>query len=282
MDISADFTARSFQSDRTEMADCARLSEVILPSLLLSPVERERFEVKSDKNQALREIREYGTLWRYTEVFRDPSISQLPQLLDSHPSHHIPIYSYGCSTGQEPYSLHLVLRQHFGVDYHTRFPIAAFDLDVHSLGMARSGCLLVESGEGASEMIQLLRLAASGIEIAEVLESTTLVKIPDHRRVTFSRGDVRKESFNFSGPVVIFLQNVLYHLVFDEQFAVMDRLCSLSAGSIVCLGSDTFTDRAAASILKTSKAFSRIGELKNVLIRRDPPIEPSATLREVV
>jgi chemotaxis methyl-accepting protein methylase len=276
MGAQSNHTLNDSRPPKTEMQDNSDLSRCIVPSRVLSEEQRERFEVKSNMSRALREIRECGFLWNYTELFRDASITKLPELLRAYSYSRLPIYSFGCSTGHEPYSLHLVLRDHFGADYHLRFPITGCDLDADCIDTARSGRLLIDYDEALSGQNRLPYWAERGLVVEKVSYEKKLVTVPEHRQVRFVRSDFSKELSEVSGPAAIFLQNVLYHLSFDDQFAVMDRLCSLPEGSIVCLGSKTFTDRAAASILRASGAFSRICELKNALMRRGRSIS-SAT-----
>jgi len=255
MNASRNHAASDPRQPKTEMQDNSDLSRCILPSRVLSEEQRARFEAKSNKSAALREIRERGFLWNYTELFRDPSIAKLPELLCSYSYSHLPIYSFGCSTGHEPYSLHLVLRDHFGADYHLRFPITGCDLNADCIDTARSGRLLIDYDEALSGQNRLLYWAERGLVVEKVSYEKKLVTVPEHRQVRLVKGDFRKGLAEISGPAAIFLQNILYHLSFDDQFTVMDQLCSLPEESIVCLGSKTFTDRAAASILCAAARF---------------------------
>lgn len=275
MGVRSSHTVQQSRQSIAEISDRSHVSQLIPPSRVLSADQRQRFESKSNMNQAIREIRECGILWNYTEAFRDRSIFQLPRLIRKCSYQRLPIYSIGCSTGQEPYSLHLVLRESFGDDYSERFPITGYDCDEACIDSARTGCLHIDSRDDSSEMTCLRRWMHRGIRIDRLGNEHKLVTVPDYHKVTFEKKNVKEELFDYSAPTAIFLQNVLYHLSFEGQFNVMDRLCSLPARSIVCLGTDTFTDRIAASILCKSGAFSRVCELKNMLMRRDSSIDSS-------
>lgn len=267
MSVLPNMSSMIHREEGAGFVDSLGISELIMPSKVLSEEQRERFITKSNQSQILRDCRELGILWKYTEAFRDRSISQLPDLLIQLKYSILPIYSYGCSSGQEPYSLHLVLRKQFGQDYDSRFPITAYDRDASCIEMARSGQIVIEGSKDSHELVQLLKSAPGEIQVTLRSDYRRSAAIPDFKKVKFVKGDLRQQRFEFSQPVATFMQNVLYHLSFDEQFCVMDNLCQMPVGSLLCLGTDTFTDRAIASILTTSGAFSRIGALKNVLIR---------------
>jgi chemotaxis protein methyltransferase CheR len=87
----------------------------------------------------LEELRRFLTI-KVTEFFRDPPVFDyltrniLPDLLAR--SHRLRIWSTGCSTGGEPYSMALVLRE---LSPYARHTILATDIDEVSLVKARAG-----------------------------------------------------------------------------------------------------------------------------------------------
>ncbi|CAK0763192.1 chemotaxis protein methyltransferase CheR [Gammaproteobacteria bacterium] len=81
-----------------------------------------------------------------TYFFREPEQIRLvidtllPRLLTNRPANKpIRIFSVGCSTGEEPYSIALALHEKFGDTGTNRFQIIAGDLDQQALGKAREG-----------------------------------------------------------------------------------------------------------------------------------------------
>ena len=87
----------------------------------------------------LDELRRFLTI-KVTEFFRDPLMFDhltrniLPQLLAK--NHRLRIWSTGCSTGGEPYSMALILRE---LSPYARHTILATDIDEVSLAKARVG-----------------------------------------------------------------------------------------------------------------------------------------------
>jgi chemotaxis protein methyltransferase CheR len=76
------------------------------------------------------------------EALRD---SLLPGLQAGAPDRRIRIWSAGCSTGQEPYSLAMHLESRWGADWHRRFEITATDLSARQVAHARDGAYDRES-----------------------------------------------------------------------------------------------------------------------------------------
>lgn len=80
-----------------------------------------------------------------TYFFREPEqlrlIQQLlvPEIMAKGPQRPVRILSAGCSTGEEPYSIAIMLREAFGPDSMSRFSIAGVDIDASALAAARRG-----------------------------------------------------------------------------------------------------------------------------------------------
>jgi len=246
---------------------------VILPSQLLTQSERTEFETSSNSIRFLQSVREDGILWTSTNFLRHESMKTLPDLLPIDRIKKIPIISYCCSTGEEPYTLHLLLRTRFGADYYKRLPIQAFDLDQRALSTARLGeitCDLNNDRQLLAEMRKNSKFIKSlGLEFFVKNDDQKIhAKIPDFEKVTFERRDIRLDPLEFDSPVAIFIQNAIYHLKFEDQFALMDKLCTLPSGSLLYLGLDTITDRLFSEMLPKTGAFSTATTFTNVLSRR--------------
>ncbi len=87
---------------------------------------------------------------RVTGFFRDPdSWRRLGDLLDSDPVGREPprqAWSMGCSTGEEAWSLALLIRQRIGPD-RSGFRVLGSDLDETALRFAEAGCYSAAAGE---------------------------------------------------------------------------------------------------------------------------------------
>ena len=248
-------------------------NRVILPSQLLTSAERADFEDRSNNHVFFRSFREDGLLCRYTNFLRHESMKTLPDLLSQEPSQKMPIISYCCSTGEEPYTLHLLLRARYGSDYNTRFPISAYDLDEYVLETAKLGeisCHRVNDQQLLAELRNDANFAQSlGLKFYVTNDDMRMqAKVPDFHKVTFEKRDITLDPLEFDTPVAIFIQNAIYHLQFNAQFALMDKLCALPSDSLLYLGGDSITDRLIAEILPRTNAFSTATQFPNVLKRR--------------
>ncbi|MFU8819585.1 MAG: CheR family methyltransferase, partial [Desulfurivibrio sp.] len=80
-----------------------------------------------------------------TYFFREPEYLRLvvdrivPELLENRRDQPVRIVCAGCATGEEPYSLAMLLDQRFGAESRRRFLIAAADIDATAIAAARRG-----------------------------------------------------------------------------------------------------------------------------------------------
>ncbi len=82
-----------------------------------------------------------------TYFYREPEHLRLlidylaPELLRTRsPGRPVRILCVGCATGEEPYSIRIALREHWGLQADRDFAIAGADLDREALAAARRGC----------------------------------------------------------------------------------------------------------------------------------------------
>lgn len=80
-----------------------------------------------------------------TYFFREPEHLKLvietliPELLEQHDCSPLKIISAGCSTGEEPYSIAMLLREQYGVESARLFKITGIDIDAQAISAARNG-----------------------------------------------------------------------------------------------------------------------------------------------
>ncbi len=79
-----------------------------------------------------------------TYFFREPDhldlmVDLLPQLLAGRGHRRVRIVSAGCSTGEEPYSIAMLLRERFGADSERLFAITGVDIDSQVIAAAKQG-----------------------------------------------------------------------------------------------------------------------------------------------
>jgi chemotaxis protein methyltransferase CheR len=124
----------------------------------------------------------------------------------------IRVWSAGCSTGQEPYSLAMLLLAHFPAAAGWEIEIIATDLSTRVLSVAKKG---IWPAKGASE-IPLEYLKA--FMLKGVGEKTGQIKAAPELRslVKFYRVNLNSPSYPFVGKFdLIFCRNVLIY--FDER-----------------------------------------------------------------
>ena len=92
-----------------------------------------------------------------SQFFRNPSLFDalqtklLPQLVQRSAGQLVRLWSVGCSAGQEPYSLAMLLSESFDSDKKPgRFEILATDIDNRMLALAASGCYEEQALQGIS------------------------------------------------------------------------------------------------------------------------------------
>jgi chemotaxis protein methyltransferase CheR len=134
------------------------------------------------------------------------------------------VWSAGCSTGEEPYTLAMVLSDVAGLYPSFRFSILATDISTKVLDRAREAVYDAE------------RVAAVPLPMKQkyLLRSkdpgTAIVRIAPELRslVQFKRLNLMEEAFSFSEPVdVIFCRNVIIYFDRKTQEQLITRFCKV-------------------------------------------------------
>jgi chemotaxis protein methyltransferase CheR len=187
-----------------------------------------------------------------TSFFRDPEVFEffqnefLPKF--TKPSIPIKIWTAACSTGQEPYSLAMILAQLKDAGVPHIYDILVSDFSERVLKLAQSGIysqLEVQRGLPASLLARYFDQIAG--------ENTHLPKFkvkPDlTRHMTFKRINLL-DPWLHKGPFdIIFCRNVLIYQDVENKRRVIDRLASLlGPGGFLILG-------GAESLLGLSNRF---------------------------
>ena len=124
----------------------------------------------------------------------------------------IRIWSAGCSTGEEPYSLAMLLLKHFPVDKGWEIEVLGTDISTRVLEKAREAIYpLDKAKEIPAEHLRSYMLKGKG-------ERKDVMKVsPDlHRVVRFARVNLHADSYPILGSFdLIFCRNVLIY--FDEE-----------------------------------------------------------------
>lgn len=173
-----------------------------------------------------------------TSFFRHaPAFEALPRLLQARlesGQRHLRLWSAGCSTGEEPYSMAMVALDALPLDGGASVEILGSDLSERSLAAARQGHYKLRRIRSIPErhLRRHLTLPADGREgFARIGQEL--------------RGLVRFESVNLAGPLpsamdlqdVVLCQNVLIYFQAQDRVGVVHRLCEqLAPGGFLLLG----------------------------------------------
>lgn len=124
----------------------------------------------------------------------------------------IHIWSAGCSTGEEPFTIAMVMKRYLPPSYH--FDILASDISLKSLMVARQAVYDESRMQGIPEDYLHEYFVQNGRSFQVKKEITDLVKFDYHNL----KNDAKRSDFD-----VLFCRNVLIY--FDEaaQKAVVDR-----------------------------------------------------------
>jgi two-component system CheB/CheR fusion protein len=217
-----------------------------------------------------------------TEFFRDPAEfdlleRELPKLFEGKgPGDHVRVWVLGCATGEEAYSIAMLLAEHVAtLDEPPAVQIFATDLDARALGSARAG----RYAAAIAEHVKPERLARWFIK-----EGDTYCVTRELREMCiFSPHNLIKDA-PFSRIDLLSCRNLLIYLNTDLQDRVIPIFhFSLRPGGILFLGS-------SESVTRHQKLFSPV-DRKNRLFRRvetatrilpEFPLSPRTGRREVV
>ena len=171
-----------------------------------------------------------------TQMFRDPLFFRLlreeilPGMADRH---HLKIWSAGCSTGEEAYSLAIILRE-LGLEDRSR--IYATDINQEGLNKAEKGILPLENMKEYSANY----FESGGIaSLSDYLTTGFHASIMDpslNKRILFSDHNLVTDH-SFGEMDLIICRNVLIYFSQELQDRVLDVFIdSMAPGGTLCLG----------------------------------------------
>lgn len=159
------------------------------------------------------------------------------------------VWSAACSTGQEPYSFVIMLRDHFPELASWRVSVLATDLSVDVLARAREGVYSqIEANRGlpAKAMVSHFRQEGTGWKLNDDIRAAV---------------EFREMNLVRPWPVmpkmdVIFLRNVMIYFDVDTKKAILSRVAKvLNPDGYLILG-------AAETTLNLDDSFRRVESLK--------------------
>jgi chemotaxis protein methyltransferase CheR len=186
------------------------------------------FDLINKDDKLYKEFIDFLTI-NVTEFFRTPEkfvelqTTVLPELLKKNAR--LSIWSAGCSTGAEPYSLAMILDE---LTPHTKHRIIATDLDSEMLTKAAKGQFVSNELKNVSPS----RLA----KYFKPCEGGALVNDDIKKRVEFKRHNLLLDSFE-SNLDIIFCRNVVIYFTEEAKEALYRRFFgALRSGGVLFVG----------------------------------------------
>ncbi len=156
------------------------------------------------------------------DFFTQYAFPELIQKLKARNSRDIRIWSAGCSSGEEPYLLVILMMEALGKDYaNWDAGILATDISMKVLEIARKGVY-------EKERLDLLPDQYKKKYFTRINENQYEIKPIVKREVTLGRFNLMNETYPFKKPFhMIFCRNVMIY--FDEQTRekVVNRFCNV-------------------------------------------------------
>lgn len=160
-----------------------------------------------------------------------PALRQLGVANSRYPLH---VWSAGCSTGEEPYTLAMVLSEYGRAQDDFDFTILATDISTQVLEKARLGIYPSERVAPVAESLRKRYLLRSRNE-----EKPQVRIVPELRsKVAFQRLNFMDERFAVpDGIDVIFCRNVIIYFDRPTQQALLQRFCQhIDSGRYIFMG----------------------------------------------
>ncbi|GGO90878.1 CheR family methyltransferase [Stakelama pacifica] len=221
-----------------------------------------------------------------TQFFRDPEEfealeREIPALFEGKgPNDQLRVWVLGCATGEEAYSIAILLREHMAtIDRPPDVQIFATDLDARALGLARAG----RYSEAIRDQVRPDRLKRWFIPEG----ATYCVKKELREMCIFSPHSIVKDA-PFSRLDILSCRNLLIYLNSEMQNRVLPIFhFALKPGGILFLGSAENVTRHArlfAPVDRKSRLFRRAETANRIipdfpLTSRSKAADPSETAR---
>lgn len=128
------------------------------------------------------------------------------------------IWCAGCSSGEEPYTLLMLMMEYLGADYHKwDAGILATDISDRALSIARQGVYATDRVMQLPEHLRRKYFTAAGAEKMAVIDKVK-------KETTFRRFNLMNASFPFKNPFqIIFCRNVMIYFDQPTREALVKR-----------------------------------------------------------
>lgn len=192
----------------------------------------EYFDTMKNNDKKLREFLDHLTI-NVTEFFRNPEYwwkmrdKLIPELISKRGTKRLKLWSAGCATGEEPYSL-AILSAVCGLDVMT--PVLAMDIDQGAMDIAR------KANYRKANLINVPKEYLSKYFTTKDGGETYDLSPDIKRRVTFKRFNMIEDNFG-SGFDIILCRNVVIYFTADTKAKLYDKFFkALAPGGYFLVG----------------------------------------------
>jgi chemotaxis protein methyltransferase CheR len=220
-----------------------------------------------------------------TQFFREPRqfefLSQLAvhdwqaQAAAGFRPRQIRAWSAGCSSGEEPYSLAMVLWRHFAPSAGWQIQILATDISTRVLERARKGIWPVEKARDIpSEYLKRFMLKGTGKQEGKMKAGAEIGSV-----IRFERVNLNDAKYPVTGFFdLILCRNVLIYFDPQRRSQIIDRLLThLQPGGVFLIGhSERLVGMSDKVVNVFPTIYVRVGETSASLMRGAPSREMRA------
>ena len=210
----------------------------------------------SDDEQELVEFTNALTT-NLTSFFREPHHfdflrqTGLPTLLKNRPNKKLRIWSAGCSTGEEPYTIAMTVKEAMASYYNWDVKILATDLDTNVVNRAKAGVYTEEKVNGVDKtrLKKWFRKGRGDEHAGQMKVSSELQEMITFKQLNLMHDWPMKGKFD-----IIFCRNVVIYFNKETQRELFDRYADYMANDgYLFVGH-------SESLAKVSERFKLIGK----------------------
>jgi chemotaxis protein methyltransferase CheR len=153
---------------------------------------------------------------------------------NSHKNPFMQFWSAGCSTGEEPYTLAIILNEYFARFRDFQFQIHASDISTDVLKKAALGIFEYEKIDVIPEQLKIKYLLKSKDPEKKIVRFVSEIR----RQINFSRINLMDQNYDMPDLLdVVFCRNVLIYFDKQTQEAVIRKLAGkMKTGGYLFLG----------------------------------------------
>ena len=206
-----------------------------------------------------------------TDFFREPvhfdflTRTGLNEYLSKTGKRRISVWSAGCSSGEEPYTIAVILKEYARLQHYIDFTITATDISTKVLQLGMQG---IYPEDKISEIPYTLKKEYFQ-KGKNSFKQQVRVNSDLRKTVNFQHFNLLSSDYTSFGMFdIIFCRNVLIYFERAIQYRIISKLCNqLNSGGYLFLGhSDTTMGFTPALKNSSAEYFQKVGLSENVLL----------------